>query len=64
MASPPENWKPAIGPPLPDFWYSAPKTLPDLNKTPLKAIFMINEIVTHLGRNFWYYGGKTIAEWI
>jgi hypothetical protein len=41
-----------------------PKNLPGLNKTPLKAIFMINEIVTRLVRNLWYYGGKSIAEQI
>jgi hypothetical protein len=41
-----------------------PKNLPDLNKTPLKAIFMINKIVTLLVRNLWYYGGKSIAEQI
>ena len=38
------------------------QNLPDT--TALKAILMINEIVTRLGRNFWYYGGKIIAEWI
>ncbi len=39
-----------------------PKNLPDINKTPLKAILMINEIVTRVVRNIWYYGGKSIAE--
>ena len=39
-----------------------PKNLPDLNKTLLKAILMINEIVTRVVRNIWYYGGKSIAE--
>jgi hypothetical protein len=38
------------------------KNLPDLNKTLLRAILMINEIVTRLVRNIWYYGGKSIAE--
>jgi len=39
-----------------------PKNLPDLNKTLLKAILMINEIVTRVVRNIWYYGGKCVAE--
>jgi hypothetical protein len=39
-----------------------PKNLPDLNITPLKAFLMINEIVTRVVRNIWYYGGKSIAE--
>jgi hypothetical protein len=36
--------------------------LPHLNKTLLKAILMINKIVTCVARNIWYYGGKSIAE--
>jgi hypothetical protein len=36
--------------------------LTNLNKTLLKAILMINEIVTRMVRNIWYYGGKSIAE--
>ena len=39
-----------------------PKKLPGLNKTFLQAILMINEIVTRVVRNIWYYGGKSIAE--
>jgi hypothetical protein len=45
-----------------DFRLSAPKTSPDLNKPHLQAIFMVNEIVTHVSRKFWDYGGKTLAE--
>jgi hypothetical protein len=59
---PGKNPEPATGLPSPDFRLSAPKTLPDLNKTPLQAILMVNGIVTRLGWNFWYYGGKSIAE--
>jgi hypothetical protein len=44
------------------FPVALPKKLPDLNKTLLKAILMINEIVTRLVRNIWYYGGKSVAE--
>jgi hypothetical protein len=29
-----------------------------------KPSLMINEIVTRLDRNFWYYGGKIFADWI
>ena len=43
--SPPENGKSATGPPSPEFRRIVPDTLPDLNKTPLKTIFMVNEIV-------------------
>jgi hypothetical protein len=43
-------------------WYEPPQTLADLNKPRLKAILMINEIVTRPVRNIWYYGGKSIAE--
>jgi len=52
-ASPlPEKWKPATGPPSPDFRLSAPKTLPDLNKTPLQAILYTKWNSYPLGREF------------
>jgi hypothetical protein len=38
------------------------KNSADLNKSHLRAISMVNEIVTRVSRNFWYYGGKTLAE--
>jgi hypothetical protein len=44
------------------FSLEPPNSLPNLNKTLPKAILMINEIVTRVVRNIWYYGGKSIAE--
>jgi hypothetical protein len=58
----PENATPATGLPAPGFRRSAPKALPDITQTLLEAILMINEIVTLMVRNIWYYGGKSIAE--
>jgi hypothetical protein len=40
----------------------SPPKLPGLNKTFGTAILMLNEIVTRVVRNIWYYGGKSIAE--
>ena len=39
-----------------------PKNLADINEALLQAILMINEIVTSVVRNIWYYAGKSIAE--
>ena len=51
-------------PGLPSASRLSPQILPNLNKTLLKAILMINEIVIRVVRNNWYYGGKSIAEQI
>jgi hypothetical protein len=61
-ASPPGKWETSDRASRTGFSPERPQALPDLNKTLLKAIFMVNEIVTRLVRNNWYYGGKSIAE--